>query len=140
MFGYSFTITTAYAVGDPFPDRLDNAFVEPETGYVEVANTGDTSFSGVVGTIAVSSFAGDLSFTSVPLVLAVGARVSIAIPDNSANVGGFNGPYYFYRPGVEITLTHLIHGVRPPPIYSEKTTNAAARSRLLVGPRFRPYL
>lgn len=26
------------------------------------------------------------------------------MPDNSASVGGFNGPAYYYRPGVEIYL------------------------------------
>ncbi len=102
--GYAITITTAYATSDPFPNRLDAAFIEPDTGYLEITNTGDTTFAGVAGTIAVSAFAGDLSFTSAPLVLAAGAAVSIAIPDNSANVGGFNGPAYFQRPGVEITL------------------------------------
>lgn len=102
--GYSITITTAYATSDPFPNRLDDAFTEPTTGYLEIANTGETTFSGAVGTIAESAFAGDLSFTSSPLVLAAGAAVSIAIPDNSANVGGFNGPAYFQRPGVEIAL------------------------------------
>jgi hypothetical protein len=104
IIGYNFTITTAYAAGDPFPNRIDSAFTEPDTGYLEIANTGHSAFSGLVGTIAISSFAGDLSFTSNPLILAPGAAVSIAIPDNSANVGGFNGPYYYYRPGVEITI------------------------------------
>jgi hypothetical protein len=102
--GYSITVTTAYGAGDPFPNRIDNAFTEPQTGYFQVENTGDATFSGVVGTIAVSSFAGDLSFTSGSIILSPGASVSVAIPDNSNDVGGFNGPYYYYRPGVEITL------------------------------------
>ena len=62
--GYSLTVTTAYSAGDPFLNRIDQSFVEPMTGYFQVQNTGDTTFSGTVGTIAVSSFAGDLSFTS----------------------------------------------------------------------------
>ncbi len=102
--GYAITITTAYATSDPFPNRLDRAFTEPATGYLQIANTGGSVFSGTAGTIAVSAFAGDLSFTSPLLTLLPGSAVSIAIPDNSANVGGFNGPAYFQRPGVEITL------------------------------------
>ena len=102
--GYSITITTAYATGDPFANRLDNAFTEGDTGYLQIANTGDTTFSGVAGTIAVSAFAGDLSFTTNMLLLPPGASVSIAIPDDASDVGGFNGPAYFARPGVEITL------------------------------------
>jgi hypothetical protein len=34
--------------------------------------------------------------------------VSIAIANNSASVAGFNGPKYFYRPGVEIYLTGIV--------------------------------
>jgi hypothetical protein len=102
--GYSITITTAYAAGDPFENRIDSAFTELTTGYFQVANTGETTFSGAIGTIAVSAFAGDLSFASDPLVLTPGAAVSVAIPDNSNVVGGFNGPAYEYRPGIEITL------------------------------------
>jgi hypothetical protein len=106
--GYSITVTTAYAAGDPFPNRIDNSFTEPQTGYFQIENTGDTTFSGVIGDIAVSSFAGDLSFTSGSLILPPDASVSVAIPDNSDDVGGFNGPYYYYRPGVEITLDGTI--------------------------------
>jgi hypothetical protein len=102
--GYSITITTAYAAGDPFSNRIDESFTEPSTGYFQVENTGDTTFSGGVGTIAISAFAGDLSFTSGSIILPPGASVSVAIPDNSNVVGGFNGPAYEYRPGVEITL------------------------------------
>jgi len=106
--GYSITVTTAYANGDPFANRIDVAFVEPNTGYFQIANTGDTTFSGVVGTIAISAFAGDLSFTSGVTTLVPNASVSVAIPDNAEDVGGFNGPAYFYRPGVEITLNGTI--------------------------------
>ncbi len=102
--GYALTMTTAYANGDPFSNRIDSNFNEPDDGFFQVTNTGDSSFSGVIGTIAVSSFAGDLSWRSGDLVLAPGASVSVAIPDDSSAVGGFNGPYYFYRPGIEIYL------------------------------------
>jgi hypothetical protein len=102
--GYSITVTTAFASSDPFPNRIDQSYVQPVTGYFQVANTGDTTFSGIIGTIAVSSFAGDLSFNSGSISLTPGASVSVAIPDNSDDVGGFNGPFYEFRPGVEITL------------------------------------
>ena len=101
---YAFTITTAYASGDPFANRLDHAFTSAGTGYFQIANTGDSTFTGVVGTIAVSVFAGDLSFTSDPIVLAPGNAVSVAIPNDARQVGGFNGPAYFFRSGVQITL------------------------------------
>ncbi len=102
--GYSITVTTAFAPSDPFLNRIDQSYVQPVTGYFQVENTGDTTFSGSIGTIAVSSFAGDLSFTSGLISLLPGASVSVAIPDNSDDVGGFNGPFYEFRPGVEISL------------------------------------
>ncbi len=105
--GYSLTIITAYATADPFPNRIDNVYTQPTTGYFEVENTGSTVFTGTVDTIAVSAFAGDLSFGSRVITLTPGQAVSVAIPDNAANVGGFNGPAYFARPGIEI----LLHGV-----------------------------
>jgi hypothetical protein len=103
--GYSITITTAYANGNPFANQIDNTvWSEPDTGYIQIVNTGETTFSGVVGTIAVSAFAGDLSVVSNAMVLAPGAEVSIGMWFNSAAVGGFNGPYYTYQPGAEIYL------------------------------------
>lgn len=103
--GYSLTITTAYETVNPFPNRLDDAYTASETGYVQIANTGDTTFTGSAETIAVSAFAGDLSFRSGPIQLSPGDAVSIAIPYDASDVGGFNGPAYFLRPGVEIALT-----------------------------------
>jgi hypothetical protein len=103
--GYTITITTAYANGDPFPNRIDSVYTQPDTGFFQVAISGEATFSGVIGTIAVSAFAGDLSFCSGPLVLAPGDSVSVAIRYDSSSVGGFNGPAYFYRPGVEIYLS-----------------------------------
>ncbi len=102
--GYVLQVTTAYSNGDPFPNRIDQNFNEPDDGFFQVANAGDSTFVGTVATIAVSSFAGDLSWQSGTVVLAPGQSVSVAMPDDSAAVGGFNGPYYYYRPGVEITL------------------------------------
>ena len=106
--GYALSVTTAYALTDPFPNRIDNAFTEPDTGYVEIANIGDSTFTGDLGTIAVSAFAGDLSFAAAGIVLAPGDRVSIAIPDDASDVGGFNGPAYQARPGVEIWLRGVV--------------------------------
>ncbi|MBV9250180.1 MAG: hypothetical protein JO227_13165 [Acetobacteraceae bacterium] len=101
---YSVTITTAYATSNPFPNRIDSAFIEPDTGYLQIANTGPSAFQGTLGTIAVSVFAGDLSFSAPSITLLPGAAVSIAIPDDASDVGGFNGPAYFFRPGVEVFL------------------------------------
>ena len=106
--GYALSIATAYALADPFPNRIDGAFTEPDTGYLEIANTGDSTFTGDLGTIAVSAFAGDLSFAATGIVLAPGDRVSIAIPDDASDVGGFNGPAYQARPGVEIWLRGVV--------------------------------
>ena len=106
--GYALSIATAYAVSDPFPNRIDFAFVEPDTGYLQIANTGESTFVGSVGTIAVSAFAGDLSFAASGIVLAPGDSISIAIPDDASDVGGFNGPAYFARPGVEIWLRGFV--------------------------------
>jgi hypothetical protein len=103
--GYNLTVTTAYALADPFPDRLDHAFTEPDTGYFQITNTGASTFTGQVGDIAVSVNAGNLSFTSATITLVPGQSVSVAIPDDASDVGGFNGPAYYLRPGVEITLT-----------------------------------
>jgi hypothetical protein len=102
--GYTFAVTTGYALGDPFPNRIDSALTEPDTGYLEISNTGSTVFTGSVGTIAVSANAGDLSFASGQIVLAPGASISIAIPDDASDVGGYNGPAYQARPGIEIWM------------------------------------
>ena len=40
LVGYSITITTAYATTNPFPNRLDPAFTEPDTGYFQVVFPG----------------------------------------------------------------------------------------------------
>lgn len=106
--GYSITITTAYAASDPFPNQINDVWTEPDTGYIQIANTGDTIFSGVVGTIAVSNFAGDLSGQSGIVVLGSGATVSVAIPDRSRSAGGFNGAYDWPQPGIEIYLDGTI--------------------------------
>src|SRR3954454_116516 len=109
--GYTLTITTAFAyanddAGDPFPNRIDHVYTGAATGFFQVALTGEATFSGVIGTIAVAgySWVTDMSYRSNPLVLGPGGSVSVAIPYDSSSVGGFNGPIYNYRPGVEIYL------------------------------------
>lgn len=106
--GYSFTVATAYARDNPFPNRIDSAFVEPDTGYLNITNTGISTFIGTIGTIAVSAFAGDLSFSRSGISLTPGLGVSIAIPDDASDVGGFNGPAFFLRPGIEIYLNGIV--------------------------------
>ena len=106
--GYAIAIATAYAPSNPFPNRIDNAYTEPDTGYLQIANTGPTTFIGSVGTTAVSVFAGDLSFAASGIVLAPGDSISIAMPDDSSNVGGYNGPAYFFRPGVIVWLRGFV--------------------------------
>jgi hypothetical protein len=105
---YSLTVTTAYATSDPFANRLDQAWTAFDTGYFQISNTGSSVFTGSIGTVAVSAFAGDLSFNSDSIVLSPGGSVSFAIPDDASDVGGFNGPAYFFRPGVEISLNGTI--------------------------------
>lgn len=105
--GYAISIATAYALSNPFPNRIDRAFAKPDTGYLRMSNTGDTTFIGSVGTTAVTAFAGDMSFSASGIVLAPGDSISIAIPDDASDVGGFNGPAFQARPGVKIWL----HGV-----------------------------
>ncbi len=109
--GYAITITTAFATADPFGNRIDQAFTEPGTGYVNIQNSGAATFIGTIATSAVSAFAGDLSFSASGLVLSPGDSVSIAMPDNSAAVGGFNGPAYWLRPGIGITMDGTFDGV-----------------------------
>lgn len=115
LISYSITLSTAFAAADPFKNRVDQGFIEPDTGFFQVANTGATTFSGVIGTMADSAFAGDLSYRTGTLLLAPGASVSVAIPDDSSNVGGFNGPAYFLRPGVEIYLRGSVTDPTMPP-------------------------
>jgi hypothetical protein len=60
-----------------------------------------------LGTLAVSNFAGNLSFTSSLLTLAPGQDAYITIDSEASNVGGFNGGFGTAENGVEA----LINGV-----------------------------
>ena len=110
-FSYVIVVTTAYASADPFPNRIDRAFTELDTGFVNIANAGASSFTGTIGIVANSAFAGDLSYAVPGSVLAPGDSVSLAIPDDASNVGGFNGPAYTARPGVELYLDGSLAGL-----------------------------
>ncbi len=105
---YEITLTTAYATANPFPNRVDSFYIEPDTGFLRIANTGPTAFRGTIRTIAVSAFAGDLSFTLPNTTLAAGHSISIAMAFDSSDVGGYNGPAYFYRPGIQIYLSGVM--------------------------------
>lgn len=101
---YQFDLTTAFAAADPFPNRLDTLFTEPRTGYIQIVNAGPGDFHGIVRTVAHSSIAGDLGFDDQNAFIPAGGSVSIAIADDSSDVGGFNGPAYNFNPGVIIYL------------------------------------
>lgn len=107
--GFDIQITTGYGFGDPFPNFLGGGTPSPDTGFVEFTNLGSTTFTGTLGTVAVSNFAGDVSFSS-SLTLAPGQSVSIAIGNESSNVGGFNGPFGTTQPGVLVFLNGLFNG------------------------------
>lgn len=107
--GYNITVTTAYAFGNPFANLIGGGSPSPDTGFVQIANTGTTTFSGTLGTVANSS-SGDFSFSNSQ-TLAPGASVSIAIGPESSNVGGFNGPFGSPQPGVQVFLNGLMNGV-----------------------------
>ena len=107
--GFDIQITTGYGFSDPFPNFLGGGTPSPDTGFVEFTNSGSTTFMGTLGTVAVSNFGGDVSFSSV-LTLAPGQSVSIAIGNEASNVGGFNGPFGSPQPGVEVFLTGLFNG------------------------------
>jgi len=103
---YTLTITTAFASENPFPNRVDPLWAGDPTGYFQVALAGDATFTGVIGTIAVPGYTwvNDMSYRSDPLVLGPGESISVAISNRSHAVGGFNGPIFEYRPGIEIYL------------------------------------
>src|SRR5579884_1585224 len=111
--GYDIQITTGYAFSNPFSGStfLGGGTPGPDTGFVEITNLGTTTFNGSLGTLAVSNFNGDLSFRVPSYTLAPGQSVSIAIGNESSNVGGFNGPFGSPQPGVEVFLNGMFNGV-----------------------------
>ena len=107
---YRFDITTAYATANPFPNRLDSAFTASDTGYLQIANAGTSDYHGIIRTIAQSPFAGDMGYNLADGTIPAGGSVSIAMANDSSDVGGFNGPAYFFRPGVIIYLEGTVGG------------------------------
>ena len=107
---YRFDITTAYAATDPFPNRLDSAFTAGDTGYLQIVNAGTSEYRGIIRTIALSPFAGDMGYDLEDGTIPAGGTVSIAIPNDASDVGGFNGPAFFFRPGVIIYLEGTVGG------------------------------
>src|SRR5215472_7239534 len=79
-FGYDILITTGYDFSNPFGGStfLGGGSPSPDTSFVQIMNQGTTTFSGSLGTVAVSNFGGDVSF-STAWTLAPGQAVSIAI-------------------------------------------------------------
>jgi hypothetical protein len=111
--GYKFDVTTEYLTSNPAGATfLGGGTPSPDTGFFVITNSGTTTFSGTIGDLAVSNFAGDLSFTSGALTLAPGQSVSIAIGNESSNVGGFNGPFNTSTPdlGVQILISGQMNG------------------------------
>jgi hypothetical protein len=111
VFGYNILVTTGYGFGNPFGGStfLGGGSPSPDTGFVQILNQGTTTFSGSLGTVAVSNFGGDVSF-STPWTLGPGQAVSIAIGFESSNIGGFNGPFGSPQPGVQVFLNGAING------------------------------
>jgi hypothetical protein len=110
--GYDLQITTGYGFTNPFGGStfLGGGSPSPDTAFVQIWNQGTTTFSGTLGTVAVSNFGGDVSF-STPWTLAPGTAVSIAIGNEASNVGGFNGPFGSPQPGVQVFLNGMFNGV-----------------------------
>jgi hypothetical protein len=113
--GYDFLITTGYGFSNPFTSStfLGGGTPSPDTGFVEITNAGTTTFTGKLGTTAVSNFGGDQSFSQSGITLAPGQSVSIAIGPEASNQGGFNGPFNTGtpQPGVQVFLIGLVAGI-----------------------------
>jgi hypothetical protein len=116
--GYDFLITTGYGFSNPFTSStfLGGGMPSAEhldTSFVEITNAGTTTFTGKLGTIAVSNFGGDLSFSQSGITLGPGQSVSIGIGNEASNQGGFNGPFNngTPQPGVKVFLMGLVAGI-----------------------------
>ena len=105
---YRFDLTTAYATSNPFPNRIDSAFTAADTGFILIVNAGPSDYRGIVRIVAVSPFAGDMGFNLPSGFIPSGGSVSIAMPNDSSDVGGFNGPAFFFRPGAIVYLEGIV--------------------------------
>ena len=116
------TATTAQAAHVPF-DFLGTAFYQfgvpgdltfadfgvasPDTSYWRITNDGRSTFSGTIGQVAVSPFAGSFSYSHV-VVLTPGSSVVFAVNSEASNLGGYNGPFGSPQPGVEIYMSGTV--------------------------------
>jgi hypothetical protein len=87
---YEFDIMTAFAASNPFPDQIGNAAFNGNTGYLQIANSGPSAYSGIIRIVANSAFDGDLTFSINNAFISSGGSVSIGMPVNSSAAGGFN--------------------------------------------------
>src|SRR5579871_1351092 len=109
--GYTFDITTHYQFGDVPGALTPFGSAGPDTGEFTIANDGTTTFTGTIGDVAVSNFAGDNSFTSAALTLNPGDSITVEVNSESSNSGGFNGPFNTVpQPGVMVKINGLING------------------------------
>ena len=103
---YRFDITTAYATSNPFPNRLDTAFTADDTGYLQIANIGTADYRGIIRLVAHPGVPGvdDMSFDLPNGFIPAGGVVSIAVPNDASDVGGFNAPLGSFQPGIILYL------------------------------------
>src|SRR5437773_65204 len=90
--GYTFDVTTHYQFGVPggcLATFTDAGAASPDSGAWMIANNGSTTFTGAIGQVAVSNFAGDKSYSHA-LVLAPGDCYWFEVDDESSNHGGYN--------------------------------------------------
>jgi hypothetical protein len=107
--GYKIDVTTFYQFGNP-AGTLGPWTASPDSGFFTITNNGSTTFTGTIGEVAVSQFAGDYSYSIGGLTLAPGASATFSTSPESSNIGGFNGPFGSPQPGITITLSGLLNG------------------------------
>ncbi len=73
---FSHATAVGHLIADP---------IAPETDYFQIANSRDAPFKGLAASLARSTFAGGLSFTSGSIRLAPGRS------DDASDTGGFDG-------------------------------------------------
>ena len=111
---YKIDITTHYAFSTPSGtfNFADMGGPSPDTGFAIFANSGTTTFSGVIGLTSVSGLSSDFSYSHA-LTLAPGETAVFAVNSESSNVGGFNGTYGTTQGGVEMSLNGTFDGSGP---------------------------
>jgi hypothetical protein len=104
--GYTFDGLAVYSDFVP-ADNIGPYAPSPDTSFVTITNNGTTTFSGTIGTVAMSQFSGDFSQSHV-VTLGPGDHVSMTTSPESSNVGGFNGPFGSTQPGMEFFMTGTV--------------------------------